>query len=77
MIRTDAPGDAAGGDVGFDLLVEFEVVLLRQNVDLGAGRLLPFADALVELFVLLAANQLGVDGNTLELAGRSAALAAP
>lgn len=62
--------DAASRDVRLDLLVEFEVVLLRQDVDLGAGRLLPFADPLVELFVLLSADQLGVDRDALELAGQ-------
>ena len=37
----DAPGDAARGDVRLDLLVEIEVVLLGDDVDLGAGRLSP------------------------------------
>ncbi|MNT33350.1 hypothetical protein D3C72_1692720 [compost metagenome] len=70
MVRTDAPADAARGDIRLDLLVEFEVILLRQDVDLGAGRLFPFRDPLIELFVLLSADQLGVDGDAFELAGQ-------
>ncbi|MCY1246903.1 hypothetical protein D9M72_601790 [compost metagenome] len=70
MVGTDAPADAARGDIRLDLLVEFEVILLRQDVDLGAGRLFPFRDPLIELFVLLSADQLGVDRDAFKLAGQ-------
>ena len=52
------------------------MVLFRENVDLGARRLFPLADALVELFILLAADELCVDRDAIEFAGRSAACAA-
>ena len=41
-----------------------------KDVDLGAGQLLPLADARVERLILLAADQLGVDGDAVELAGQ-------
>ena len=44
------------------------MVLLGDDVDLGAGQLLPFGDARVERLVLLAADQLGVDGDAVEFA---------
>ncbi|MNT84272.1 hypothetical protein D3C72_2242640 [compost metagenome] len=46
------------------------MVLLGDDVDLGARRLLPFGDARVEGFVLLSADQLGVDGHAVKLAGQ-------
>ena len=43
------------------------MVLLRQDVNLGAGQLFPFADTLVERLILLSADKLGVDRYTVEL----------
>lgn len=46
------------------------MVLLGQYVDLGAGQFLPLANAGVERLILLAADQLGIDGDALELSGQ-------
>ena len=46
------------------------MVLLGDHVDLGAGQFLPLADTRVEPLVLLAADELGVDGDALEFAGQ-------
>src|SRR5690606_14731983 len=70
VVRRDAPSNAVRGDVRLDLLVEIEMVLLGDDVDLGAGRCFPFRDARVERLILLAADQLGVDGDAVELAGQ-------
>ena len=42
------------------------MVLLRQDVNLGAGQLFPFADTLVERLILLSADKLGVDRYAFE-----------
>jgi hypothetical protein len=47
-------------------LVELEMALLGNDVDLGAGRLLPFGNAGIKRFILLAADQLGVDRHAFE-----------
>ena len=58
-----------GGDIGLELLVDVEAVLLGENVDLGAGQLLPFADAGVERLILLAADQFRVDDDAWKRSG--------
>ncbi|ENN87507.1 hypothetical protein RHSP_43907 [Rhizobium freirei PRF 81] len=68
MVRADAPGNAARRHVGLDFLVEFEVVLLGQNVDLGARRLLPLGDARIKRLILLSADELGVDRHARKFA---------
>lgn len=68
MVGADAPVDRTGSDIGLDFLVQLEVVLLGKDVNLGAGGLLPFADTRIERFILLAANELGVDRHAFKLA---------
>ena len=69
VVPADAPFDVIGGDIGLELLVDVEAVLLGENVDLGAGQFLPFADAGVERFVLVAADDLRVDHHAGERSG--------
>ncbi len=68
MVRADAPVGAAGSHVRLDLLVDLEMALFRDDIDLGAGRLFPFGDAGIKRLILLAANQLGLDGHAVEFA---------
>ncbi len=60
MVGADAPVDRTRSDVRLDFLVQFEVVLLGQDVDLGTGRFFPFGNARIQRFILLTADQLGV-----------------
>ncbi len=68
MVGTDAPVDRTRCDVRFDFLVQFEVVLLGQDVDLGTGCLFPIGNARIKRFVLLTADQLGVNCNAFKFA---------
>ena len=71
VVGADAPFDRIGGDIRLELLVELEVVLFRDDVDLGAGELLPFGDAGVERFVFLPADQFRVDGDARKRTGET------
>jgi len=46
------------------------MVLLGQNVDLGARFLLPLGNPRIKRLILLAADELGVDRHTRKLAGQ-------
>lgn len=46
------------------------MILLGKNVYLCARRLLPIGNARIKRFILLTADQLGVNGHALELAGQ-------
>ena len=69
MVPADAPIDGVGGDVGLELLVDVETVLLGENVDLGAGQFLPFADPAVERLILVAADELCADDDAGKRSG--------
>jgi hypothetical protein len=69
VVGADAPFDRIGRQIRLELLVELEVVLLRDDVDFPAGELLPFSNAGVERFVFLPADQLRVDGDAGERTG--------
>ena len=70
MVGAHAPLDRARRDVGLEFLVEFEMVFLGEDVDLGAGQLLPFGDAGIERLVFLTANQFRIDRDAGERAGK-------
>src|SRR5690606_17711576 len=76
VVGADAPVHGTGGDVGLDFLVQLEMVLLGKHIDLCAGRLLPIGDARIKRFILLTADQLGVDGDAIEFSGQILRLSA-
>ncbi len=66
MVGANAPVNRTRSDVRLDFLVQLEVVLLGQDVDLGTGRLFPFSNARIQRFILLTANELGIDGDAFK-----------
>ncbi|MCY1360167.1 hypothetical protein D9M69_467800 [compost metagenome] len=68
VVGTNAPIYRTGCNVRLDFLVQLEVVLLGQNVDLGTGRFFPFGNARIQRFILLTANELGVNCNAFKFA---------
>ncbi len=70
VVGADAPFDRVGCEIRLELLVELEMVLLRDDVHLGSGQLLPFGDPAVERLVFLTADEFGVEADAGERTGQ-------